>query len=84
LRSTAPKYGDAKLIVDGTDTTVQFPRFRSWRPYDTACWDETTSWRLTTGEAGVSTLYVQGVGDLACRRRRPSSWRGCLDAMASR
>ena len=52
-----------------TGVKVGFPRFKSWRRYDTACWDEATSWKLSQDDDGTSQLYVQDVGVLALSKR---------------
>ena len=52
-----------------TGVKVGFPRFKSWRRYDTACWDEATSWKLTQDEGSTFTLSVHGVGVLALSKK---------------
>lgn len=41
--------------------TPGFPRFKGWRRFNTAMWDEPSSWKA---DLDRRTLYVQGVGDL--------------------
>ena len=41
--------------------TPGYPRFKGWRRFNTACWDEPTSWKLLDDRR---TLRIQGVGDL--------------------
>jgi len=58
--------------------TPGYPRFKSHRRFDTAMWDEPTSWKL---ELANGTLYIQGVGkirltDKAVRQLRRFADRG--------
>ncbi|NJC64182.1 transposase [Planosporangium flavigriseum] len=47
-----------------------FPRFRSRSRFDTACWDEPTSWKLgKDAETGRWRLAVQGVGTVALSKK---------------
>ncbi|WP_157041773.1 RNA-guided endonuclease InsQ/TnpB family protein [Nitriliruptor alkaliphilus] len=41
--------------------TPGFPRFKGAQRFNTACWDEPTSWKLRDDRR---TLYIQGVGDI--------------------
>jgi putative transposase len=58
--------------------TPGHPRFRSWRRFDTVCWDEPTSWNL---DLDTGRLHLQGVGHIrlpkgALRQLRRLAARG--------
>jgi putative transposase len=64
--------------------TPGFPRFKGWRRWDTAGYDEPTGWKLHLGgtkRQDKPHLYVQGVGDIplsksAARQLRRYTARG--------
>jgi len=41
--------------------TPGFPRFKGWRRFNTAMWDEPSSWKA---DPDRRVLYIQGVGDI--------------------
>jgi len=41
--------------------TPGYPRFKSWRRFNTAMWDEPSSWKA---DLDRRILYIQGVGDI--------------------
>ena len=41
--------------------TPGYPRFKSWRRFNTAMWDEPSSWKA---DLDRRMLYIQGVGDI--------------------
>ena len=60
LRRLDEAYG-AFLRRCAAGQTPGLPRFRSRRRFDTACWDEPSSWRV---DLDARTLSIQGVGDI--------------------
>ncbi len=48
--------------------TPGFPRFRSWRRFDSVEWPDTSGWRV---HEDAGRLYVQGVGHVKLRLHRP-------------
>jgi putative transposase len=45
-----------------------YPRFRSWRRFDTASYEDTSGWKL---KPESRRLYVHGVGDIKINLHRP-------------
>jgi putative transposase len=45
-----------------------FPRFRSWRRFDSVEWPDARGWKL---DEGSRRLYLQGVGQVKLRLHRP-------------
>ncbi len=76
LRRLDEAYG-AFLRRCAAGQTPGLPRFRSRRRFDTACWDQPSSWRV---DLDARTLRLQGVGDI----RLPKSARRQLGRLTSR